>query len=246
MPAHAAEVKVALGAHCTAAYGIPLISMGSARPGVPLHCSVVPAESMCGLLESGQLARRGHIGFEAVWPHHITSCDGRMAAIMRTSASKVVGNTVDAVFSEASDRNAVCMAAAASCKHAHSVFTFRGLTDGCESQSNGVAVRDRRPSLVMVGAARCILHQRMFCLELIALPPPHDDFEQPRGEVTGHPSTADCPCRLCDSTLELRLGGAACLTDFALDASRSRSDSEITGYRVEGQALTDKLDKLDL
>jgi len=90
----------------------------------------------------------------------------------------------------------------------------------------------------------------MFCLELVALPLPDDDFEQPRGEVTGFPSTAECPCRLCDSTLESRLGGEVCLqTDLELDASESsdsEDDSEIIGYFVEVQALTDKLEKLDL
>jgi len=36
----------------------------------------------------------------------------------------VVGYTIDAVFSEASDRNAVCMAVAAANNDARSVFTF--------------------------------------------------------------------------------------------------------------------------
>ena len=170
------------------------------------------------------------------------------------SASEVVGYTIDAVFSEASDRNAVCMAAAAANNDARSVFTFCGLADGCKSQANAVAVRglseNPRPSLFMVGAARSFLHQRMFRLELIALPLPDDDFEQPRGEVTCFPSTAECPCRLCDSTLEVRLGGEVCLqTDLELDASESSDsehDSEIIGYFVEGQALTDKLEKLGL
>ena len=113
----------------------------------------------------------------------------------------------------------------ASCatRAAHSVFTSHGLADGCESQANGVVVKglseSQVPSLIMVGAASSFLHELVPCLELIALPG-LEDFEQPRGEVTGFPSTAKSPCRLCDSTLELRLGGKVSLqTDLELDAS---------------------------
>ena len=256
MTSHAVE---SLGAHCTEAHRRPLSSMGSARPGVPLSCSAAPAEAVCALLESGQLARRGNISFEAKWPHHITSCDGRMAAIMRKSASELVGYTIDAVFSAAADKDAVCMGASCANRDAHSVFTFHGLADGLALAPDGLS-DSRRPSLFIVGAARSFRHTHHH-LELIALPLPSGEdlsprgcdkhlWEQPRGEVTGFPSSAFSPCRLCDATLELRLcGGSGRQTDLALDASGSSDsehDAEIIGYFVEGQALADKLDKLDL
>jgi len=230
------EEQVAWGAHRTEADRRPLSSMGSSRPGVPLHSSAVPAECMCGLLESGQLARRGVIGFEAAWPHHIISVDGRMAAILRKSASELVGHVIDAVFSEAAERNAACMAASCAKENAHSVFTFRGPTEGSS-----------RHSLFMVGTARSLRHQRVLCLELIVLPLP-DDFETSRGNVVvSFQSTAESPTILCDSTLALRLGSEVSLQPvLALEASDAEvdagHDSEIIGYRVEGQARADKLD----
>ena len=147
----------------------------------------------------------------------------------------MVGYSIDAVFSEAADRNAACMAASCARKNAQSVFTFRGLTEGCAW-----------PSLFMVGAARSFPHQRVLCLELIVLPLP-DDFEPSRGNVVGFPSTTQSPTILCDSTLKLRLGSEMSLqTVLELDASDAEIDSEhdceIIGYKVEGPVLASKLD----
>ncbi|KAJ1475879.1 hypothetical protein T484DRAFT_1826764 [Baffinella frigidus] len=243
----------------------PLSSFGSARPGVPLHDSAIPAERMCGLLESGQLARRGHIEFEAAWPHHITSLDGRMAAILQRCASECLGLKIDSIFRprEAPERNAVCLASSCANQDVHSVFTFHGLGDRCLAA----------PLLFLVGATPFFHDPRGHYLDLIAMPLSlQDDVEPTRGEVTRFATedpTEDAsevcraasgtrrrslasPCLLCDTTLEFRLQGelgAELRVDFAFDvtdAGSSSEDGDAIGYFIEGlpSLPSDKLDRL--
>ena len=119
------------------------------------------AEELCRQLESGQLARRGVVVLDSVWPHTILSADGPMAAIVKKTASELLGRSVDKLFPLEADREAVRKATASALNDQSraKLFTFHALGNGAVTEAFFIMGHSSE------GAGR-----RACSLELLAVP----------------------------------------------------------------------------